>query len=166
MEIKSGWFFIYQSGRAGDEAKKRKSPTKSWRAGITASEFTMNIYSKTALFISDMHNILKATLSMISANRNDTFLCCQVNFGQFLSWQLKSSTPSEITSGPRSHCHTKTSEFLGCIYKPEVIETPIQHFRFPVDFQPSAISALLMKVLRGYLLGDAIEWFRAWQASL
>ena len=49
----------------------------------------MNIYSKTALFISDMHNILKATLSMIPANRNDThldtFLCCQVNFGQFLS---------------------------------------------------------------------------------
>ena len=152
-----------ESGRRG---KNRKSPTKSGRAGITASEFTMNIYSKTALFISDMHNILKATLSMISANRNDTFLCCQVNFGQFLSWQLKSSTPSEITSGPRSHRHTKTSEFLGCIYKPEVIETPIQHFRFPVDFQPSAISALLMKVLRGYLLGDAIEWFRAWQASL
>ena len=170
MDVKSGWFFIYQSGRAGDETKKRKSLAKSGRVGITASEFTMNIYSKTALFISDMHNILKATLSMIPANRNDThldtFLCCQVNFGQFLSWQLKSSTPSEITSGPWSHGHTKTLEFLGCIYKPEVIETPIQHFRFPVDFQPSAISALLMKVLCGYILGDAIEWFRAWQASL
>ena len=76
---------MYQSGRAGDEAKKRKSPTKSGRVGITASEFTMNIYSKTALFISDMHNKLKATLSMMPANSYDTFLCCQVNFGQFLS---------------------------------------------------------------------------------
>ena len=27
---------MYQSGRAGDEAKKRKSPTKSGRVGITA----------------------------------------------------------------------------------------------------------------------------------
>ena len=26
---------MYQSGRAGDEAKKRKSPTKSGRVGIT-----------------------------------------------------------------------------------------------------------------------------------
>lgn len=121
----------------------------------------MNTYSKTALFISDMHNKLKATLSMMPTNSYDTFLCCQVNFGQFLSRQLKSCTPSEITSRSRSHGHTKTLEFLGCIYKPEVIETPTQHFRFPVDFQPSAISALLMKVLRGYLLGDAIEWFRA-----
>ena len=34
--IKSGRF-MYQSGRAGDEAKKRKSPAKSGRVGITAS---------------------------------------------------------------------------------------------------------------------------------
>ena len=27
---------MYQSGRAGDEAKKRKSPAKSGRVGITA----------------------------------------------------------------------------------------------------------------------------------
>ena len=27
---------MYQSGRAGDEAKKRKSPAKSKRVGITA----------------------------------------------------------------------------------------------------------------------------------
>ena len=27
--------FMYQSGRAGDEAKKRKSPAKSGRVGIT-----------------------------------------------------------------------------------------------------------------------------------
>ena len=27
---------MYQSGRAGDEVKKRKSPTKSGRVGITA----------------------------------------------------------------------------------------------------------------------------------
>ena len=27
---------MYQSGRVGDEAKKRKSPTKSRRVGITA----------------------------------------------------------------------------------------------------------------------------------
>ena len=27
--------FMYQSGRAGDEAKKRKSPTKSGRVGIS-----------------------------------------------------------------------------------------------------------------------------------
>ena len=29
--------FMYQSGRAGDEAKKRKSPAKSGRVGITAT---------------------------------------------------------------------------------------------------------------------------------
>ena len=28
---------MYQSGRAGDEAKKRKSPAKSRRVGITAN---------------------------------------------------------------------------------------------------------------------------------
>ena len=28
---------MYQSGRAGDEAKKRKSPAKSRRVGITAA---------------------------------------------------------------------------------------------------------------------------------
>ena len=28
---------MYQSGRAGDEAKKRKSPTKSGRVGITVN---------------------------------------------------------------------------------------------------------------------------------
>ena len=36
MDVKSGRF-MYQSGRAGDEAKKCKSPTKSGRVGITAS---------------------------------------------------------------------------------------------------------------------------------
>ena len=30
---------MYQSGRAGDEAKKRKSPTKSGRVGITAGDW-------------------------------------------------------------------------------------------------------------------------------
>ena len=35
VDVKSGRF-IYQSGRAGDEPKKRKSPTKSGRVGITA----------------------------------------------------------------------------------------------------------------------------------
>ena len=30
---------MYQSGRAGDEAKKRKSPAKSGRVGITAVPF-------------------------------------------------------------------------------------------------------------------------------
>ena len=35
MDVKSGTF-MYQSGRAGDEAKKRKSPTKSGRVGTTA----------------------------------------------------------------------------------------------------------------------------------
>ena len=33
-DVKSGRF-MYQSGRAGDEAKKRKSPAKSGRVGIT-----------------------------------------------------------------------------------------------------------------------------------
>ena len=36
VDVKSGRF-MYQSGRAGDEAKKRKSPAKSGRVGITAS---------------------------------------------------------------------------------------------------------------------------------
>ena len=30
---------MYQSGRAGDEAKKRKSPAKSGRVGITAGDW-------------------------------------------------------------------------------------------------------------------------------
>ena len=34
VDVKSGRF-IYQSRRAGDEAKKRKSPAKSGRVGIT-----------------------------------------------------------------------------------------------------------------------------------
>ena len=34
---------MYQSGRAGDEAKKRKSPAKSGRVGITAFEFMAHI---------------------------------------------------------------------------------------------------------------------------
>ena len=33
VDVKSGRF-KYQSGRAGDEAKKRKSPAKSGRVGI------------------------------------------------------------------------------------------------------------------------------------
>ena len=35
VDVKSGRF-MYQSGRAGDEAKKRKSPAKSGRVSITA----------------------------------------------------------------------------------------------------------------------------------
>ena len=35
MDVKSGTF-MYQSGRVGDEAKKRKSSAKSGRVGITA----------------------------------------------------------------------------------------------------------------------------------
>lgn len=31
---------MYQSGRVGDEVKKRKSPAKSWRVGLTAADFT------------------------------------------------------------------------------------------------------------------------------
>ena len=34
VDVKSGRF-MYQSGRAGDETKKRKSPAKSGRVGIT-----------------------------------------------------------------------------------------------------------------------------------
>ena len=34
VEIKSGRF-MYQSRKAGDEAKKRKSPAKSGRVGVT-----------------------------------------------------------------------------------------------------------------------------------
>ena len=33
---------MYQSGRAGDEAKKRKSPAKSGRVGITVTSFNKN----------------------------------------------------------------------------------------------------------------------------
>ena len=35
VDVKSGTF-MYQSGRAGDEAKKRKSPAKSGRVDTTA----------------------------------------------------------------------------------------------------------------------------------
>ena len=34
VDVKNGRF-MYQSGRAGDEAKRRKSPAKSGRVGIT-----------------------------------------------------------------------------------------------------------------------------------
>ena len=37
---------MYQSGRAGDEAKKRKSPAKSGRVGITVR---INLYVPTLL---------------------------------------------------------------------------------------------------------------------
>ena len=36
VDVKSGRF-MYQSGRAGDEAKKHKSPAKSGRVGINGS---------------------------------------------------------------------------------------------------------------------------------
>ena len=36
---------MYQSGRAGDEAKKRKSPAKSRRVGITVT-VTICLYTK------------------------------------------------------------------------------------------------------------------------
>ena len=37
---------MYQSGRAGDEAKKRKSPAKSGRVGITAtSNSELNVHT-------------------------------------------------------------------------------------------------------------------------
>ena len=35
VDVKSGRF-MYQSGRAGDEAKKRKSPAKSGRVGMAS----------------------------------------------------------------------------------------------------------------------------------
>ena len=41
VHVKSGRF-MYQSGRAGDEAKKRKSPAKSGRVGITANHQSRN----------------------------------------------------------------------------------------------------------------------------
>ena len=34
---------MYQSGRAGDEAKKRKSPAKSERVGITAIKMALSL---------------------------------------------------------------------------------------------------------------------------
>ena len=40
---------MYQSGRAGDEAKKRKSPAKSGRVGITAFEAGMGDFRKNRL---------------------------------------------------------------------------------------------------------------------
>ena len=39
VDVKSGRF-KYQSGRVGDEAKKRKSPAKSGRVGIYALMLT------------------------------------------------------------------------------------------------------------------------------
>ena len=43
---------MYQSGRAGDEAKKRKSPAKSGRVGITAfpTYGTYNMLKNTSVF--------------------------------------------------------------------------------------------------------------------
>ena len=49
VDVKSGRF-MYQSGRAGDEAKKRKSPAKSGRVGITA----FAISSKIMLIVKDL----------------------------------------------------------------------------------------------------------------
>ena len=42
VDVKSGRF-RYQSGRAGDEAKKRKSPAKSGRVGISAGMTSFTI---------------------------------------------------------------------------------------------------------------------------
>ena len=41
---------MYQSGRAGDEAKKRKSPAKSGRVGITVSILPY-VYMQCTLFV-------------------------------------------------------------------------------------------------------------------
>jgi len=50
---------MYQSGRAGDEAKKRKSPAKSGRVGITG-----------VIFIKDLLGVGNFSVAEFSINSN------------------------------------------------------------------------------------------------
>ena len=50
---------MYQSGRAGDEAKKRKSPTKSGRVGITAFSNISNMRRCVSSDIQTLRSSLK-----------------------------------------------------------------------------------------------------------
>ena len=52
---------MYQSGRAGDEAKKRKSPAKSGRVGITVTSFNKN---NRANFCGEKKKIKKITIKL------------------------------------------------------------------------------------------------------
>ena len=56
---------MYQSGRAGDEAKKRKSPAKSGRVGITTSiksEQCLNCHCSSLGSIARHQNLLVACI--------------------------------------------------------------------------------------------------------
>ena len=55
---------MYQSGRAGDEAKKRKSPAKSGRVGITACEFMAHYTCKNVeMNLQEIYNYQRIQLS-------------------------------------------------------------------------------------------------------
>ena len=55
MDVKSGRF-MYQGGRAGDEAKKRKCPAKSGRVGITDTR--SNSQSNELLLLDSFRRVL------------------------------------------------------------------------------------------------------------
>ena len=53
---------MYQSGRAGDEAKKCKSPAKSGRVGITAKGTELSVHIMEKIAALDVHIIEKGTV--------------------------------------------------------------------------------------------------------
>ena len=66
MDVKSGRF-MYQSGRAGDEAKKRKSPAKSGRVSISVIIH--------ALCIGNLCQPIRSTTQIIKITSSVWYFC-------------------------------------------------------------------------------------------
>ena len=64
---------MYQSGRAGDEAKKRKFPAKSGRVGITVFDKIRNFNSKTEVRRLTRHSLNMQPLLVSGVNQ------CNIN---------------------------------------------------------------------------------------
>ena len=63
---------MYQSGRAGDGAKKRKSPAKSGRVGITANVNQNGNLSSQTLLLSVLYVDQLPTISSLNKESNDS----------------------------------------------------------------------------------------------
>ena len=66
---------MYQSGRAGDEAKKRKSPAKSGRVGIYAITYTNTMHANITKKVYLLAFLMKVVLCIVSLFLLRSTLC-------------------------------------------------------------------------------------------
>ena len=82
MDIKSGRF-MYQSGRAGDEANKRKSPAKSGRVGITADPWFCHLH---VIYLLTLSSIAIEGEKLAKLNNKWTGICHDTATLILLGW--------------------------------------------------------------------------------